>query len=137
METLEHIPPSLINPYLEQLARIVNGYFIFTVPNEKGIVFLLKQSVKFILRARSRETYTPSEFVNATLGRMSYVERGDHKGFDHAALRAQVANYFDIIEVSGGPFGLLPPWLNLTVATVAKSRTPRNLPLTPSTPSSP
>jgi hypothetical protein len=42
METLEHIPPALIDGYLETIARHLNGYFFITVPNEKGPLFVAK-----------------------------------------------------------------------------------------------
>lgn len=124
LETLEHITPDHIESYLGQLSRITNGYVFISVPNEKGIIFLVKRSLKLILGAKGGETYTPAEFLNATMGRMSRVKRHEHKGFDHAELRREVSRYFDIIETVGGPFPRLPLWLNMTVAFVAKSKYP-------------
>lgn len=122
METLEHIPPELVERYLEELARAVNGYVFITVPNEKGLVFLLKHFAKQLLGATSSERYNVYELINATLGRMSRVEREQHKGFDHDALREQIARHFEIVSVSGGPVDMLPARFNLTVAIVARSR---------------
>ena len=48
METLEHIPPQMVAPYLEELAKATKKYVFVTVPNEIGIVFFFKHIVKFV-----------------------------------------------------------------------------------------
>ena len=45
METFEHIPPELVCPYLKKLAKHLDGHFVITVPNEKGI-FSYKEIIK-------------------------------------------------------------------------------------------
>ena len=45
METLEHVPPSMVDGYLAKLSRHTNQFVFITVPNEKGLVFLLKWSL--------------------------------------------------------------------------------------------
>jgi hypothetical protein len=40
LETLEHIPVELLDDYIKSLGDINNGYFLVTVPNEKGPIFL-------------------------------------------------------------------------------------------------
>lgn len=121
METLEHVPPDLVDGYLRTIADHLDGYFFITVPNEKGVVFLAKWLVKQMLRAGG-EHYAFTELVNATLGRTDKVARGQHKGFDWQKLAQQVATYFDIIAVSGHPIGIFPPSLCFTVGIVARSR---------------
>lgn len=122
METLEHVPPQMVDGYLRKIAHHLDGYLFITVPNEKGIVFLAKWFAKKLL-SRDAEHYSLSELANATLGRMALVARREHKGFDYASLVKDVEKYFDVIDVSGHPFGFLPCSLCFGIGIVAKSRT--------------
>ena len=122
METLEHVPPQIVDGYLRKIAQHLEGYFFVTVPNEKGIVFLAKWLAKKIL-SKDAESYTLSELVNATRGRMDLVARREHKGFDYESLVNNIDKYFDIIDILGHPFGFLPRSLCIGIGIVAKSRT--------------
>lgn len=46
LETFEHIPEILIPEYMKEISRITNGHFFVSVPNEKGMVFLIKYIMK-------------------------------------------------------------------------------------------
>ncbi|MFP5264500.1 MAG: class I SAM-dependent methyltransferase [Blastocatellia bacterium] len=121
METLEHIPPEFVDPYLSELSRAIDGYLFITVPVERGLVFLLKHGIKKALRMK-QESFDGREFFNCVLGRMNKVGRREHKGFDDRALVAQVRKYFDVMSVKG-VFPNLPILsLNLTVGIVARTR---------------
>ncbi|MGF1644440.1 MAG: class I SAM-dependent methyltransferase [Thiotrichales bacterium] len=121
METLEHIPPARVDAYLARIARHLDGYFLVTVPNEKGPVFLAKWLIKTLL-SKDSERYTAAEVVNATLGRMHRVGRNEHKGFDYAELVARMNRYFVIERVCGHPFSFLPTSLCFGVGIVARPR---------------
>jgi SAM-dependent methyltransferase len=121
METMEHIPPPMVDDYLQKISEHLNGYFFVTVPNEKGLLFLIKWLVKRILSGDT-EDYSLAELVNATLGRMNSVARREHKGFDYDELLARIARHFDIIKVSGHPFGFFPHSLCFGIGIVARSR---------------
>lgn len=121
METLEHVPPPMVDGYLSKIASHLDGYFFVTVPNEKGLVFLSKWLAKKLLRADA-DRYSFSELMNATAGRMSFVARREHKGFDYARLIGEMERHFDVIAVSGHPFGFLPYPLCFGIGIVAKSR---------------
>ena len=121
LETIEHIPPELVDPYLEALARVVDGYLIVSVPNEKGLVFLGKYLAKKLIYGGT-EPYSFREIVAATFGRMDRIERSEHKGFDYAELVRQIERHFDIVKVCGLPFGILPPSLSFTVGIIARSK---------------
>ncbi|MCX8039361.1 MAG: hypothetical protein N3B15_02135 [Planctomycetota bacterium] len=122
METLEHIPPALVDGYLCKIARHLKGHFFVTVPNEKGVVFLAKRLAKKMM-GHEVEPYTSAEVLHAVFGRMHKVARREHKGFDYAGMIQQIARYFSIERVNGIPsFGILPPSLCLGVGIVAKSR---------------
>ena len=58
----------------------------------------------------------------STLGRLDRVERNEHKGFDYHALAAQVARHFSDVRLHGVSPPYLPPFLCLTVAITARSR---------------
>ncbi|HEX8092097.1 MAG TPA: class I SAM-dependent methyltransferase [Blastocatellia bacterium] len=121
METLEHVPPELVDPYLFELSRAIDGYLFITVPIERGLVFFMKHSLKKTLRMK-HESFHRREFFNCVFGRMSKVDRREHKGFDDRALVMQVKKYFDIISVTGvfPNFPILS--LNLTIGIVARTR---------------
>ncbi|EDN70406.1 Ubiquinone biosynthesis O-methyl transferase [Beggiatoa sp. PS] len=121
METLEHVPPTLVKPYLEELSKVTKEYIFISIPNEKGLIFFLKYLVKKLI-VGDVHSYTLSEFVNATLGRMNKVERNEHKGFDYQLLIKDVAKYFDIYEISGIPFNFLPLFLNFQIGIIGKKK---------------
>ena len=120
LETLEHIPPAMLEPFVREIASATTGFFFVTVPNEKGPVFLAKYIVKRLFGDYFR--YRPIEVWGAFVGRMDLVERDDHKGFDYEEVIRLLKVYFDVVEVSGYPFRWLPKWLNFGVGIVARAR---------------
>lgn len=120
LETLEHVAPDLLEAYVEEIARVTTGYFIVTVPNEKGPVFLVKYIVKRLFGDYFR--YRPSEVLAAFLGRMDRVRRDDHKGFDYDAIIRLIARHFDLVEVSPYPFRHFPKWAGFGVGIVGRAR---------------
>jgi 2-polyprenyl-3-methyl-5-hydroxy-6-metoxy-1,4-benzoquinol methylase len=123
METLEHVPPEMVDGYLRKIAEHLDGYLFVTVPNEKGLVFLAKWIVKRIF-SKDAEDYSLAELTSATLGRMEQVARREHKGFDYQSLVKDIAKHFDVIAVSGHPLGFLPSALCFGIGIIAKSRRP-------------
>jgi len=126
METLEHVPPQMVDGYLRKISRHLNGFFFVSVPNEKGFLFLVKWMIKKVL-SKDAKQYSISELVNATLGRMDKVARREHKGFDYDLLVKQIEQYFDVVDVSGHPFGFLHHSLCFGIGIVAKSKTSESL----------
>ena len=121
LETLEHVPPELVAPFLDQLARVTRGHLFVTVPNELGPVFLAKYVGKKILYGGEQD-YSPAEILAATLRQSDKVERDDHKGFDYRHVVAEVGKRFEILKVEGlASFGL-PAALAPTVGIFARSR---------------
>lgn len=121
METLEHIPPEMVDGYLSKIAEHLDGYLFVTVPNEKGLVFLVKWVIKKIF-SKDAKSYSLTELINATIGRMDRVSRLDHKGFDYTSLVAEIEKYFTVIDISGHPLGFLPTSLCFGVGIIAKSK---------------
>ena len=122
METLEHVPPEMVEGYLSKIARHCRGHLFVTVPNEKGLAFLLRHCARKWVNGDA-QSYSFPEFVNASLGRLSRVTRADHKGFDYAELLKQIERHFDVIHVSGHPFPYLPRHLWFGVGIVARAKT--------------
>lgn len=120
METLEHVPPDMVDPYLKRISECTSGYLFITVPNEIGVVFLSKYIFKSIFG--DTQDYSLKEIVFETLGMTGRVKRYDHKGFDYRVLVGQVSKYFDIVEVSGHPFLFGPTFLNFGIGIVGKSK---------------
>ncbi len=62
LETMEHVPPDMVNGYLEKFAQNVKTAVFFTVPNEIGIPFAIKSSQKrsFIGIARMKPIQPPN-----------------------------------------------------------------------------
>jgi 2-polyprenyl-3-methyl-5-hydroxy-6-metoxy-1,4-benzoquinol methylase len=121
METLEHVPLQLVDGSLRKIAQHLDGYFFVTVPNEKGFLFLTKWLIKKSF-TKDATHYSLSELANATLGRMDLVDRHEHKGFDYSSLIKEMEKYFDVIEVSGFPFGVLPNSFYFGIGIIAKSK---------------
>ena len=121
MDTLEHVPPDYVRGYLERLSRIVNGYIVITVPNEKGFIFLTKWLVKQVFYGGA-ESYTLSEIIATTLGHMEKITRIEHKGFDYEQLISDVELYFNIIKVDAIPFRRVPVSLSFTIGILAESK---------------
>lgn len=121
METLEHVPPELVEPYLEVMAKATDGYVFITVPNEIGIVFLAKYLFKSLFG--DTQKYELKEILFATMGMTDRVNRHDHKGFDYRVLVNQVSKYFDIVEVSGHPLTIAPTMLNFGIGIIGRSKT--------------
>ncbi|MBV8908398.1 MAG: methyltransferase domain-containing protein [Sphingomonas sp.] len=121
LETLEHVPPDLVAPYLDQLQRVTRGNLFVTVPNELGPVFLAKHLGKKILYG-GEQAYSPSEVLAAALRQSHKVKRDDHKGFDYRDVVAEIGKRFEILAVEGlASFGL-PAALSPTVGIFARSR---------------
>ena len=122
VETFEHIPPELVCPYLKKLSDNINGYILITVPNEKGLFFLLKKLIKPPDKL-AKTKYSILDIFNIFIGRTNYVERDNHKGFDYDHLIYDVRKHFDIVEISAYPtFPLLPLSFGFGVGILAKSK---------------
>jgi SAM-dependent methyltransferase len=121
LETLEHIPVALLPGFLDEIARVTDGYFFVTVPNELGPVFLAKYLAKKLIYGDT-DPYSFREIVAATLRRSDRVERAEHKGFDYRDLAKALARRFDIVSVESVFPRRLPPPLALTVGIVARAR---------------
>ena len=119
METLEHVPPELVEGYLRKIKEHTKNYVFITVPNEKGIVFLAKWLVKKLL-SKDAEPYSFPELINATIGRMHKIKRREHKGFDYSSLVREVEKYFEVVSVSGHPMGFLPTYICFGVGIVGR-----------------
>jgi hypothetical protein len=119
LETLEHIPPELVDEFLAEIAERVD-YFIATVPNEIGLVFLAKWIVKTVFQMNP-EPYTLAEVVNALFGRTERVTRREHKGFNYRRLITQIERHFEVMAVQGFPMRL-PTSLCFGVGIVSRRK---------------
>jgi len=125
-ETAEHLPVEDLNYYLEHLARATKTYCFISVPNERGIVFLTKHTLKFLTQKKNeRENISFKDAVYSVFGRLEKVKRDVryHKGFDYKKFQKEITRYFDIVETNGLPFSFLPISLSFTIGFVCKART--------------
>lgn len=121
METLEHLPPGMLDDFLAALAARTQGHAFFSVPNEKGLVFAAKYLAKRLFIGDAPD-YSLREFMAAVRGDMRQVARSEHKGFDYQALIGTVAQHFDVLEVAAIPFHRGPLWLGFGIAIFCRSR---------------
>lgn len=121
LETFEHIPDEVLNGYIRKISLLLNGYLIVTVPNEKGGLFLGKYLIKRFFWGGEKE-YRLKEVLFATFGKMGYVKREEHKGFDWELLLSDLKEKFDLVEVQGVQFPFMPTWVNAQIGFVFKSR---------------
>lgn len=121
LETLEHIPPDILDEYLQKIYELMapNSYFIITVPNEKGIVFLSKFLVK-ALAYRDAHNISLREVYAATFGKTHLIKRDNHKGFDWECLLDQLKQYYKIVELQGVQIKKLSPKLNINIGIVCQ-----------------
>lgn len=125
METLEHLPRKDVLFYLEKLSNSCDGYAIITIPNEIGLLFFVKHTVKLILSffgKEDTEKYTLLEFIYQTLGMTNKVEQDEHKGFNYKNNILKIADYFEILAVEGTQFQLLPLFVSANIGIVCKKK---------------
>lgn len=120
METLEHVPPALIEPYVARLAQLTRGRIYITVPTEKGPVFASKYLCKRLLG--NYQKYTFAEYLYASAGMLDKVSRNDHKGFDYQVVIEAVSKHFKIVKVTPYPLQSLPLPLGFGIGIVGAAR---------------
>ena len=124
METFEHIPPELVCPYLKKLANHLKGHLVITVPNEKGLFFLIKELIKPKgIENGKQPKFSFMEIINLTLGKTNYVKRDEHKGFDYDHLIYDIRKFFNVTSVSGYSINrFIPKSLSFGVCIVAENK---------------
>ena len=120
MSTLEHVPREMINPYLEKLSSVTDKFIFITVPNEIGIVFILKWLYKRLWGDYPH--YTFKEIFYTMLGKTEMVSQNQHKGFNYKFFIKQVSKYSEVIDIVGYPFAYIPPILNFGIGIVGRKR---------------
>ena len=124
LETLEHIPDSVLLGYVEFLAKVTKKRLLITVPVEIGPVFLIKYVFKRMLphlHSGETDSYTLKEIIDATRGRMEHVQRFEHKGFDYRALIELIQQHFYITHIEGIPFTRYPK-LSFQIGIIAQPK---------------
>lgn len=120
LETFEHVPPEMVEPYLERLASATRNLVFISVPNEIGPIFIMKHLIKCLVGEGDR--YSFSELFNQSLGRVDRVLRDQHKGFSWKEFESTVSRHFDILCVDGiSPF-IAGPYLSFGVGFVARPK---------------
>jgi 2-polyprenyl-3-methyl-5-hydroxy-6-metoxy-1,4-benzoquinol methylase len=123
LETMEHIPPAMVDGYLDILAKSIKSTAFFSVPNEIGLPFLGKYlAKKLIYRDSMDEAYSLREVLYEILGQPQYVHRNEHKGFDYRNFIKLVSQKFIVKKVMSIPYSWLPVELSFTVGIVAEPK---------------
>lgn len=120
LETLEHVPEIMVADYLKNLSNSTDKLVLISVPNEIGPVFLIKYLVKYIVGRT--ESFSFSEILNQSLGRVSKVSRNQHKGFSWKKFKKLVSNDFDILRIDGISPSVFGPYLSFGVGFVCKPK---------------
>ena len=120
LETLEHLPLDQLDDFIHTLYEKTKSYCLVTIPNEHGIVFLLKYLFKRIIWGIKHPHYTKSEIWNATMGRCYKVKRLEkqHKGFDYREMIRSLSKKFSIVKTESIPIGILPKSLSFTIGLI-------------------
>lgn len=124
METMEHLPLKDVESYIQKLAEATGKYSFVSVPNEKGMMLLIKYFVKKYKLKNISSDYTTSELFNGFIGRTHKVKRveGGHKGFNYSELIKSLEKHFTVKEISGVPFNILPRQLSFTIGVVLEKK---------------
>ena len=127
LETLEHLHPDKLEPYLERLSNQCRGHaYRFTVPNEQGLSFAAKYAFQKLFHpAEQIEPYTLKEYFRASCGQMNRVPRivGGHKGFSWRHCVQSIKKFFSIIATHRLPINLPPGSPAFGIAIQAKPKT--------------
>jgi Methyltransferase domain len=98
METLEHVPPELVDGYLSLFARAVAGPVFVTIPVERGWMLLAKQLSHRLFGIRSGDRLTGRELLNGIIGRTHHISRHEHRGFDDREMLRQIRRHFQSVS---------------------------------------
>lgn len=124
METLEHLQIQDLETYIHRLRNATKEFCFVTVPNEKGLMLLIKYFTKKYVLRNITENYTTKELCHGFFGNTKLIERieGGHKGFDYTELISLLEKYFFIEEVNGIPINMFPKQLSFTIGVVLKKK---------------
>lgn len=121
LETLEHLPPHDLERYLLNLSSLMKGYFIITVRNEIGFIFLIKYLFKILFNL-DPDNYSTLEIYYQFIGKVEEVKRTNHKGFSWLELVKILEMHFEIVKIEGIPFSYLPKFLNFGIGIILKNK---------------
>ncbi|HUI39986.1 MAG TPA: methyltransferase domain-containing protein [Methanothrix sp.] len=121
LETLEHIPDRLLDEYFRKIAGLMekDGYFLVSIPNETGPVFLIKYICKALYYGNVFN-YSLKDVCAATLGRTDMIRRHSHRGFSWRDLLQRLEKHFKIVKVVGIQIPWLPPSFNINIGIVCR-----------------
>jgi hypothetical protein len=117
LETFEHLPVDQLGTFIDWMAEVVTGTVFVSIPNEKHGAFLGKYLYHRLITGGQQ--YSPLDVAGSLLGKMNWVERNDHKGFDYQDVINRVSRHFRVVEVQGLPMGRLPKMVSPTISFVA------------------
>ena len=123
LETLEHIEPQDLDLYLTKLSKSINsgGVAIISVPNEIGLIFILKTFFK-VLIFRDPPEYSVNEFFFQAFNKVHKVIRHQHKGFSYKNFELLLKSYFIVEKTQGLQFEFLPRFLNISIGFVCRKK---------------
>lgn len=122
LETFEYLGPSAIERYISTIAGKLRlgGQLVSTMPNEKGIVVLLKHLGSRMSGVR-RSQYTGWELLQAVMGRTGNVPRAPRgrKGFDYLQIAEIARKHFQYVRLEPVGPSFLPCCVSLNIGLVA------------------
>lgn len=86
LETFEHLSAEQLKIYVNFINKAHPNNCYITVPNEIGLVFILKKLFQ-ILILKNSVGFSPKEFICQSLGLVNFVQRKEHKGFSYYELK--------------------------------------------------
>ena len=122
LETLEHLNEEDLEMYLISLKALLvpDSSILVTVPNEVGLLFVVKTILKKLLYNNS-EGYTFREAICQTFGKNKYVKRNQHKGFHWRDIQTKLSMVFECeVKAIGIHFPFLPTWFSPSIGLVGK-----------------
>ncbi|CEF54773.1 class I SAM-dependent methyltransferase [Acetobacter ghanensis] len=124
LESLEHIPESIVVRLIEHIARAKPAAFMCSVPNEVGPIVFLKNIGSLLTGYMRHKEYKWRETLHAGLFNLDKVETHGigHKGFDWRWLAQTIRHNMPITETHTNPFDWLPKTLSFSVIFICRQK---------------
>lgn len=123
LESLEHIPESVVVKTIEAIGKSNCKYMYFTAPNEIGPAILIKNIGSFLMGYPRYKEYLWKETFFASIFELEKVGRHGvgHKGFDWRWLAHTLRQHCKIISYTSNPYNFVPKLFSPSIGFICRN----------------